>query len=164
MQHKDRCGLVVRNRGSRNRPKKYGQPNGGGYPLFRILPRQCLVFASVLHVSYFNRCAVILHFHLHVGIQLFQCPLLKILFFPLNYLSLCQKSIDHNYVGLFPHCILFSLIQMSVLSQMSYYLDYCSFKVWNQLGIIPLIMFFFLACILPILVFFFFFFALLWKF
>ena len=158
MQHKDRCGLVVRNRGSRNRPKKYGQPNGGGYLLFRILPRQCSVFASVLHVSYFNRCAVILHFHLHVGIQLFQCPLLKILFFPLNYLSLCQKSIDHNYVGLFPHCILFSLIQMSVLSQMSYYLDYCSFKVWNQLGIIPLIMFFFLACILPILVFFFFFF------
>ena len=49
---------------------------------------------------------------------------------------------------------------MSVLSQMSYYLDYCSFKVWNQLGIIPLIMFFFLACIFPVLVFCFFFFFL----
>lgn len=119
---KERYRLMVQNRESRNRPKK----------LWAVEWMRAFGVASVWYFSHSKWWTVLSRFNLHVGVQLLQHHLLKILFSLELPSCLCQKSIDHNHGHLYLYSILFPLICVSSSNIKWSWWPQLHSKVWNQ--------------------------------
>lgn len=142
--------MVVRNRESRNRPKNTAN---------RMKEGACCsasFLVGVWRLPMFCMLAIV------IGVQWYfilictwvsSCASARCwkYYFPFELRrSLYQKSIDHNYVGLFPQVFVFSSHWSRCLSLVKCHTVLITVAL--RFGIIPLTMFLFLACILPILV------------